>query len=343
MSYDSSTIGDHLRVLDGGLHTTLQDVGRFGYRWYGVTPGGAMDGQTLAVANLLVGNPPGVGALECSFAGPSLFFPQSTWIGLCGGRFDIRVDGQAVPVNKPLWLESGATLQIGTALAGARLYLAVQGGFRIQETLGSQSTLTRFQLGGVDGRTLTAGDILPIRRQNAPPLQGLAQLGERVWAPRWRVADETGSKTGVITIRALIGEQYHLFAPDVQRAFFEQAFRIDVKSDRMGLRLAGETVTPPTMDMRSEPVVFGSVQVPASGQPIILMADCQTTGGYPKIATVIGADLPKLAQARPHDVVRFVQVDLAHAVGARRQQAAQQALLARQIADQRNSLPPAGV
>lgn len=306
-------------VLHPGLFTTIQDGGRFGYRRLGVTVGGAMDSTSLALANGLVGNAVTTGALECTGVGPRFSVDRDVCIAVVGGQFPVSVDEVPVPSERPLWIRAGSTLSIGAATAGYRCYLAVQGGFDVKLDLGSQSTLTRFGIGGFCGRPLRAGDELYVSSGERPAMrQTLHQIAPHVWTTRWGLGPFKVPVENVMTIRALPGEQADAFAKDAYEVFWSGRFRVDGASDRMGLRLRGPEVAAPGGQMRSEPVVPGSVQVPPDGKPIVLAADCQTVGGYPKIATVIEVDLAKLAQARPGVEIQFSPVSLEEAIRVRK-------------------------
>lgn len=280
-------------VHRAGMMTTVQDLGRTGHRAAGVPLGGAMDPFALRVANLLVGNPENTAALEFTLRGPEVEFSAETLIAVGGGDFD------AVPRWQPTTVPAGSRLDFGPARSGCRGYLAIAGGFDIRSVLGSRSTYLRAGLGGHEGRALRDGDVLP-----APGIV-------RSILGRWHIDDRILPAYGSSpTVRVVPGAQGEEFDP----AFLNGSFSVSAKSDRMGVRLSGPVLQRKvTADLVSATVLPGTVQVPPDGQPIILMADAQTIGGYPQIAHVVSVDLPLVAQLRPGDTVRFDEVTLAEA------------------------------
>lgn len=316
-----------IEVLDGGLGTTLQDGGRPGYRRYGIALSGALDPVFLACANALAGNPPGAAALELRLTGPRLRVAAGRLRVALAGAADIAVSGRPTfPPWQSLTLEEGEELKIG-AVRGGIAYLAIAGGIDTPSLLGSRATHLRAGLGGVEGRALAAGDRLPV---GAVQIEG----GERRQSA---FAHEDGP------IRLLPGPQDDHFTPQARRALVEQEFTLGRDADRMGLRLEG----PPLLhderygdEIVSDGVTPGALQVPPDGQPILLLADCQTVGGYPKIATAIRADLPRLAHLLPGARLRFAYVSREEAAAALR---TQQARLAAWIAGIAPYLPAGGV
>lgn len=300
-----------VEVVEPGVANMVQDAGRFGWRSAGVPPGGAADPLLHACANRLVGNPPGAAAIEMPLAGPALRATAGPVRVALMGAVEAsvqRADGrsEALPQARSATLARGDVLRVGAVRAGLA-YLAVSGGFLVPLCLGSRSTYARARIGGTDGRALAAGDLI----ECGPP-QGQADA-ELSAAP---FAHEDGP------IRVMPGPQEEAFEPASVEAFMRQAWRVSRESDRMGMRLEGphlaHRVSP---DLTSEGVAAGAIQVPGSGQPIVLLADAQTVGGYPKIATVIRADLPRLAHLRPGGELRFVAVTRAQALDARARQA----------------------
>ncbi|QNU24897.1 5-oxoprolinase subunit C family protein [Geobacillus zalihae] len=286
-------------VIEAGLFTTVQDGGRFGYRHAGVPAGGAMDAWAYRLANALVGNNGDEAVLEATMAGPTLRFHAETVIAICGGEFSCALNGQPLALWKPAAVKPGDVLEIGACRVGWRAYMAVAGGIDVSPVMGSRSTYVPAQLGGVSGRPLRRGDVLKIGTAalifpSKPLHWGLSRLASRY----------IGGKTK--TVRAVPGPEYDEFTPASRRQFFAARYEVTTQSDRIGYRLSGPTLAlVREREMVSEAVVFGTVQVPASGQPIVLMADSQTTGGYPRIAQVAAVDLPILAQARPGDFIQF--------------------------------------
>lgn len=297
-----------IEVLDGGLGTTLQDGGRPGYRRYGIALSGALDPVFLACANALAGNAPGAAALELRLTGPRLVARGRVRVALAGAA-DIAVSGRLTfPPWQSLTLEEGEELRIG-AVRGGIAYLAVAGGFDTPPLLGSRATHLRAGLGGVAGRTLAAGDRLPVGA-------GEAEGGER---------RQTAFVHDDGPIRLLPGPQDEHFTPQSLRALVEQEFIVSRDADRMGLRLEGPPLAHNARhgdEIVSDSVAPGAIQVPPDGQPILLLADCQTVGGYPKIATVIRADLPRLAHLLPGARLRFAYVTREEALAALRTQQA---------------------
>jgi antagonist of KipI len=290
-----------MTVLSPGLLTTVQDLGRPGHRRQGVAPGGAMDAFALQVANLLVGNAADVPALEFALTGPRLKFSGDALIALCGGEFGDLPDWRLVRVR------AGGEISLEKCRSGCRGYLAVAGGFDVSRVLGGCGTDLRGGFGGHEGRALRAGDGLKVKpgALEAHTLRPDAALHHFV-APEIRPAYSRSP-----TVRVVRGTEAGEFSGE----FFQHLFAIEAHSDRMGLRLAGPQLErrSKTGELVSSPVAPGTIQVPPDGQPIVLMADAQTLGGYPKIAHAISVDLPLLAQLRPGDTVRFQEVTLAEA------------------------------
>jgi 5-oxoprolinase (ATP-hydrolysing) subunit C len=295
--------GAALVAVDPGPFTTLQDAGRRGWQRYGVPTSGAMDAVSLAAANALVGNAPGTAALELMVAGGEWQVDAPACrLAVTGGDFAIWVDGRPLRAYRSVTLERGSRMRIATASDAVWGYLAVAGGFALQPKLGSLSTHARSGIGGVEGRAVRAGDALPLARSDAP-------LGpERSLEPRRLPGRE-------LPIRVVLGPQDDYFPPEAIATFLGSEYRVTHEADRMGYRLTGAPVAhgPRGFNIVSDGVTKGSVQIPGSGQPIVLLMDCQPTGGYPKIATVISVDLPKLAQRGPGTAVRFTSVDVAEA------------------------------
>lgn len=311
-----------IRVLRAGLLTTVQDDGRRGHQHEGVPESGAMDAWALRVANLLVGNGARDAALELTLAGPRLHFAESALVVLTGATMRATVDGDPVPGWRPVLLAAGATLDIGAASAGARGYLAVAGGIDVPHVLGSRSTYLRAALGGLDGRALRAGDLLPTGAAS-PLALGIADaLRHRGSSPSatcsvatWGAAREIRPDHAPAPwLRLTSGTHAGLLTGASQALLFGESFRVSPQSDRMGYRLDGPALalTQP-LELRSEAVAFGTVQLPPAGAPIVLMADRQTTGGYPRIGEVATVDHPLLAQLRPGDTLRFRPVSLSEA------------------------------
>ncbi len=310
-----------VRVLAPGLQATVQDAGRHGFRHLGVGSAGALDPYSHAVANLLVGNRVDAPVLEAALAGPSLRFERAARIALCGATVDARVGGLAVPGWRPVDLPAGSELRVGRCREGARLYLAIAGGWSVPNLLGSGSTDLRGGFGGMRGRALVAGDVLPVSRTAGPPC-------ETMRIARWWIDPSPDLAFGAsTTVRVLPGHD----ATAPRDALYATSWRVAAASDRQGLRLDGPALVlePPASTGRaSEPVAPGTVQLPAGGQPIVLLGDAQTHGGYPRIGHAIASDLPRLAQLRPGDTVRFSPCTPAEALRLRREQASRLARIA---------------
>jgi antagonist of KipI len=299
-----------LKVHRAGILSTLQDLGRYGYQRFGVPVGGVMDEYSHRLANLLVGNAEPEATLEITLAGPSLEFTQDTLIGICGGDFVPKLDGKSVPAARPVLLRKGCVLDFGTCRLGCRAYLAVAGGFDVPLVMGSKSTYLRGGFGGFEGRALRRGDLVPTGEAGPgayPGLRGQLGAGAPFAYPRWSVnANSAFLAHGHHRIHFVPGRHWELFTPDSQEQFSGAQYRIAPDSDRMGYRLEGPTLSlhQPT-EILPEAVTFGSIQVPPDGRPIVLMANRQTTGGYPRIGEVVTVDLPLLAQLPPGDTLRF--------------------------------------
>jgi antagonist of KipI len=309
-----------LRIIRPGLLTTVQDLGRPGYQHLGVVVSGAMDALALRVANLLVGNAQGAGGLEITLLGPTIHFESDQLIALTGADLSPTLNGQPASMHRPIAVRAGTLLAFGAARAGSRAYLAVAGGLAVPLVLGSRSTYLRAGLGGWHGRALRAGDELPVGDSTTIGQQ-LRELLAPTAAPRaWAAARWTPGPTLCPTprlkslIRAMRGPEYEQFAPATQQAFWHKPFTITPAADRMGYRLFGpELRRETTAELLSSAVTFGTVQVPPGGQPIVLLGDAQTTGGYPRLAQVITADFGALAQAAPGQQLQFQEVSLAEA------------------------------
>jgi antagonist of KipI len=286
-----------LGVDDPGVFTTVQDLGR-AERRAGVPTGGAMDRFALAAANLLVGNPEHTGALECTLAGPVLAARASCLVAITGADFQPAVNDEPVPVWTSLFLAEGDRLSFQGRRWGARCYIAVAGGIKAERWLGSVSTYLLVGRGGLHGRPLKKGDLLELATEPPHPMVAGRNLPVRL-RPAYLDA-------GVL--RAVPGPHFRVLAPAGRKALFAETYGVSREADRMGYRLEGRELELKGEELISFGLAFGAVQVPNSGQPILLMADHQTAGGYPAVAGVARADLPLAAQLVPGDKVRFEQV-----------------------------------
>ncbi len=300
-----------LVVVEPGLHTTLQDLGRTGYQNVGVPVSGALDQDSLRLANALVGNAADMAALEIRYVGPVLeVAADSVRVALAGtsSAIELIADGESttVPAGRGVTVPRGARIRVPALIGSATAYLAVEGGFDVRAVLGSRSTYVRGALGGHNGGILAAGDRLDLNRDavSAGPDQAVREPSDL--RPPKRV-------------RVVLGPQETHFTADSIATFLSAEWTISTEADRMGARLDGPTLTHKNgHNIVSDGIVTGAIQVPGSGQPILLLADRQTTGGYPKIGAVISADLPALGRMRPGDHVRFAAVSVADAVAIRR-------------------------
>ena len=312
-----------------GLLTTVQDRGRFGLQHLGIVSCGPMDPVALELANSLVGNGVDAAALEITVLGPEIEFEADALVALCGAEMEARAAGAPMPTNRPVLLEKGTMLSARRATLGSRAYLAVAGGIAIAPVLGSRSTYLPAKFGGLQGRALRAGDRLPLienvsalslKRYNS--LKGKKNLGP-LRTVSWSAPALTLPAREPIVIHAIEGRHYAMFDAAARRAFFEATWKVTPDSNRMGFRLAGpvlarENAGQPGSEIISEPTCLGTVQVPSNGLPIALMADHQTTGGYPKIAEIAAADVPRLAQLAPGGSVQFARCTLEQAGELRR-------------------------
>lgn len=299
-----------IEVLAGGTQTTIQDLGRFGYRASGVPMAGPMDRFALAAANRLVANDLGAAGLETLFGGLALQFDREAVIAVTGGDLGAMVDDQPLPMWTPVAVQPRAIVRFRGRIMGARAYLAVAGAIEGDTVLGSASTYLPGGWGGFQGRSLQRGDTLVVGPAATPVSPG-----------RWLPPEHRPAYSPFPTLRCVPGPHAPLFT-EVAAAFYgDRSYRMTPAVDRMGYRLEGPSVMPSqNVNLPSLGVIPGVIQVPPHGQPILLMADAQTTGGYPIIATVIGADLPLAAQLLPGDQMLFRLVSVAEAIAALRLQ-----------------------
>lgn len=291
-----------MRVLRAGLYSTVQDRGRPAFRHAGVPLGGAMDTFALRVGNLLVGNREDAAGVEVTLGGAEFLFPRGAVVAVTGASYE------GVPGWKPLALAPGQSLRLGQCLKGARGYVAIRGGVAVPLVLGSRSTYQRGSWGGFEGRRLQDGDLLPI--------DGEAMARVPAIMAAWSLLP---AYTDAPVLRIVAGAQTEWFGD----ALAHQEFKVDPRSDRMGIRLSGENLAAKgARELPSNGVVPGTVQVPPDGQPIVLGADAQTIGGYPQAGHVVSVDLPVVAQLRAGDRVRFRTITLAEAqwLGLQREQ-----------------------
>jgi biotin-dependent carboxylase-like uncharacterized protein len=302
-----------LHVLAPGLLTTVQDLGRPGYQRLGIPVSGALDPVSLRAANALVGNPPGAGALEVAYVGPTLEVDaDEVRLSVVGAPASIEIltdanalSGERIEGMRSIRLSRGEIVRIGSLSGGAVLYVAVEGGFDIGPALGSVSTYLRGGIGGWQGRALVAGDRLPLCRPRATDREDCRLDGLDLSLPT--------------RFRAIAGPQSDYFSDREINSFFDSEYTVCAGSDRMGMRLDGRQLDHARgFNITSDGIAPGSIQVPGSGQPIVLLVDRQTTGGYPKIATVISADLPALGRVPIGGKIAFEPVTIEAAEALRR-------------------------
>ena len=291
-----------VEVRAPGMLTTVQDLGREGFGPMGVSTSGAADPIALRIGNRLAGNPEDAAALEMTLLGGTFVFAEAAAIALTGANFGASLDDKPIETWTSVHVDPGQTLRLGATRTGARCYLCIYGGIEVKPFLGSASTHLLSGLGGFEGRPLRKGDVLRIGRVGGAfrtfRKRNISKRALERLAPRK-------------ILRVTAGPQSDWFPKEAQEVFYGGTYRLTEESNRMGLRLEGAPISRvPGEEMLSEGVSLGAVQVTASGLPIILFVEQQTTGGYPKIANVISADLSSLGQLRPRDEIRFERVEL---------------------------------
>lgn len=292
-----------ITVLTGGLLTTIQDAGRTTQQASGFSVSGVMDPWAYRLANLLVANSPTAAVLEITGVGPTLLFHQDCVVALTGATGQATLAGAPFSFYQAQLVHAGQILTIKQLRNGLRSYLAVAGGFNVPKVMGSRATSIRYRVGGFHGRALQDGDVLPLRSATA----FIPNYGQR------RLTAPTYAKKQ-IKLRVTPGPQFEQFSPAVQQDFVHASFKISTAADRMGYRLTGTHLkVAQGGNLLSEGTFFGGVQVPQNGEPIILLADRQTTGGYPVIAVLASVDLPLIAQAQPGMQVNFEMITFAAA------------------------------
>jgi antagonist of KipI len=303
-----------IKVKKSGLLTSIQDLGRYGSQKYGVIASGAMDTLSHRIANMLVGNSENEATVEMTMLGAHFEFQSDSLISICGGDLSPVLNDRPAKMWRPLFVKKGSLLTFGRAKKGCRGYLAAAGGFDVPEVMGSKSTYLRAGIGGYEGRAIESGDRLSFGKMSeqsirlferffdSAPYSELEWFASPEFIPFLR-EDES--------VRVIKGRQYDDFTEKSKSMIFSEPYKITPQSDRMGYRMEGPKLSLENKaEMISEAVTFGTIQVPADGNPIILLADRQTTGGYPKIAQVASVDLPYLSQFKPGEVVQFKEVSL---------------------------------
>lgn len=286
-----------------GILTTIQDEGRFGYQEYGVTPSGPMDTYSFHIANLLAGNHRNEPALEVTLIGPKLKFTESNVIAIAGADFSPTLNGQPFPMLQAVVVQRGDILELHSAKSGCRAYIAFAGGLDVPRIMGSCATALQNQLGGMEGRKLKQGD-------------QIAFCAPCTYVPKVR-PEKVLSMPALghdYTVRVILGPQEEKFTQSGIQTFLTSPYTVTKDFDRMGCRLEGSSIEHKNDgNIISDGMVTGAIQVPPAGQPIIMMAERQTTGGYTKIGTVISVDLPIIGQCKAGDVLRFQAVSLQQA------------------------------
>ena len=291
-----------LRILDPGPLTTVQDGGRPGQLRYGIPPSGPVDRRAFVIANRLVGNEEDAAALECTLIGPRFEAQAPCAVAVTGAAMPITVNDAEAPAWQTLTLAAGDVVKVGPARAGVRAYVAVAGGIEVPAVLGSRATYVRGRLGGVDGRALRRGDVLRLGAPHAP---------ER---PRTVDPREIPDLTAEPEIRVVLGPQTERFTEAGVAALLGNAYEMLQQSDRMGARLRGPRIEHARgHDIISDGIPLGGIQVPGDGQPIVLLVDRQSTGGYTKVATVCSFDIGRVGQVKPGQRLRFRAVDVTEA------------------------------
>ncbi|WP_064094387.1 5-oxoprolinase subunit C family protein [Rossellomorea aquimaris] len=304
-----------INVVKSGLLSSIQDSGRYGFQRYGVIVSGSMDPLAHKIANLLVGNQEDEATIEITLVGPVLTFQKTSLISICGGDLSPSINGEPVPLWRSLLIKAGSELRFGPSKNGCRSYLSVAGGVELTPVMKSKSTYLRAGIGGFEGRPLKANDELkigPLSKSSADIVDYLTPfLKERSFTEiDWSISSEfISTHQPDQPIRVIEGPEYKHFTKESQQHFFQQPFKVSPQSDRMGYRLSGSPLKlEKDFDMISEAVTFGTIQVPADGNPIILLADRQTTGGYPRIGHVASIDLPIIAQTKPGEKLSFTSI-----------------------------------
>lgn len=288
-----------IEILEPGALTTIQDAGRIGWGRFGVPPSGPVDAFAFNVANALVGNPRGTAALEITLSGPVLRTTQACLIAVCGAEFELWAGTIRVPCWHAVFLRAMDTLHFGQRRWGSRAYLAFAGGIETPPFLGSCATYLPGGFGGLEGRALRRGDVL----QLGPVERGILQRAGQAHDPQNRPPYSPSP-----VLHVVMGPQSASFTAEARHTLLNESYTITPQADRIGVRLQGPRLHHVgAAEIVSDGIVSGCIQVPPDGQPIVMLADHPTTGGYPKIATVVTADLPLLAQCLPGDRVRFQQ------------------------------------
>ncbi|RFU71397.1 biotin-dependent carboxyltransferase family protein [Peribacillus saganii] len=306
-----------LTIIKPGLLTTIQDLGRYGFQRYGVIVSGAMDQFAHRMANILVGNQENTPTMEITLLGPQIEFNENSLISICGGDLTPTIDGSPVRLWRSIFIKKGSKLKFGSPRSGCRAYLAVAGGISVEAVMASGSTYLRAAIGGYHGRALKEGDKIRVGMPGSLSTKIIESLSDSLSRQPFAEMDWSIAKDLILStptepsVRIIRGREFNLFTKESREILYKEHFQVTPQSDRMGYRLKGLSLElQKAEEILSEAVTFGTIQVPSDGNPIILMADRQTTGGYPKIGQVAKVDLPLVAQVKPGDFIKFTEVSL---------------------------------
>jgi len=296
-----------LEILRSGLQTSVQDLGRFGVAHLGISASGASDNLAMRIGNLIVGNPENTTAIEITLTGDTVLFHSNAFIALTGSKFKIDLDEKPFPFWAGTYISAGQVLTVGPTLSGARCYLCVRGGLQVKKIINSASTHLTSRMGGLNGSILKKGDRIAFGNP------------DKVIQPSKNM--ENYPYTDTKTIRVTKGLQWDWFDNQNRKLFFQKAYQVSTLSNRMGLRLSGESIlSSKGNEIITEGMPLGAIQIPGNGQPILSFVEHQTTGGYPKLANVISADLYKVGQLKPGDNFKFQLIDFPEAEKTRLEQ-----------------------
>lgn len=300
-----------ITILKPGMMSSLQDLGRWGFQQFGVPIGGAMDKVSATLANIICSNDENEAVIEMTLHGASFMFNEAAYCAIVGEGCKAFIGDEKLPFNRLLWIPAFSIIRTTASAQGCRSYLAISGGFNVKKNLGSASTYTPSGIGGLDGKNLATGDMLSFKREQVlQAASSLKMLPSGIGISHWHTADLVSEMSTVLIVHAIKGPEFDQFNSTSQENIFTSEFTISSQSNRMGYRLEGKKFAlEQQTEMVSTAVTSGIVQVTHKGDPIILMADAQTIGGYPRIARICAADIPLLAQTRPGMKIRFYEID----------------------------------
>ncbi len=291
-----------IRFLKAGLQSSLQDLGRHGFRRYGIPSNGALDPVSLQIANWLVNKPLNSACLEITQAGPVIEFTEDMAIAVTGAHFELSIDDIPVDMHQTLLVSKGELLTFGKLVNGARAYLAFSAQADLPKIMNSYSTNLMANFGGFEGRAFNINDTLTLKNHFVPEVKETPKELQLQFGDNYQ-------------IRFIQGREWSNFSSNMQKSFIDSSYQVSSQSNRMGMRLKGEVLTTEKpLSMTTAPITAGTIQIPPDGQPIITLADGQTTGGYPRIGQVITADLPILGQLKANDSVSFQRIDIDDAI-----------------------------